>query len=181
MKTISLSERLESIQRIFGLDADDIRMNREGRLSERHAKILEDQAKRDGRFLYIAGILVILLCGVAVLNAWIDQNSVDMVGRLFVSLACLVGVFFGVLLLKLAAKGQLPFATLPVMSIEGVVTLSRFVGKNLVGRGRYALVSLVVNGKEYFLEEAHRKAFVEGERYRVYYIEPNTVVNAEPV
>ncbi|MBP6945154.1 hypothetical protein KBD61_02525 [Patescibacteria group bacterium] len=181
MKSISLSERLESIQTIFGLVADDTRMNREGRLSERHAKILEDQAKRGGRILTIAGILVILLCGLAVLNAWTDRSNVDMVGRLFVSLACLVGVFFGVFLLKLAAKGQLPFSTLPVLSIEGVVTLSRFVGNNLTGRGRYALVSLVVNGKEYFLEEAQRKAFVEGERYRVYYIEPNTVVNAEPV
>lgn len=131
-----LAERLESIQTIFGLVADDTRINREGRLSERQANILEDQAKRDGRILQIAGILIVLLCAGAVLYAWMDQETVDMVGRLFVLFACLVGVFFGVFLFVLAAKGQFPFSTLPVMSIEEVVMLSPFAQKNLVGRGR---------------------------------------------
>lgn len=67
------------------------------------------------------------------------------------------------------------------MSIEGVVTLSRLAERNLVGRWRYSLADLIVNGKSFFLEEEHRKAFIEGERYKVYYIEPDMVVNAEPV
>ncbi len=84
METISLFERLELIQTIFGLEADDTRMNREGRLSKRYVELLEHQAKYGRLILRIVGIGIFLVSVLVAFNTWIDSGHVDMlVARLF--------------------------------------------------------------------------------------------------